>query len=93
MIALLLLHALLSLLAFATFGLDKRAARRGGRRVPEARLHLLALCGGWPGSFLGMAVFRHKRRKPGFVLLTACIALVQIGLWGWWLGQRWGLFA
>jgi uncharacterized membrane protein YsdA (DUF1294 family) len=41
-------------------------ARRGGKRVRERTLHLLALCGGWPGALAGQWVFRHKRRNRTF---------------------------
>lgn len=60
-------HALLSLAAFTIYGWDKHAAIRGARRIPEARLHQLALLGGWPGALLAMRLFRHKRRKAAFV--------------------------
>lgn len=60
-------HALLSLAAFTIYGWDKHAAIRGARRIPEARLHQLALLGGWPGALLAMRLFKHKRRKAAFV--------------------------
>jgi uncharacterized membrane protein YsdA (DUF1294 family) len=34
--------------------------------VPEARLHLLALVGGWPGGLLAQQFLRHKSVKPSF---------------------------
>ncbi len=67
MTILLLWHAALSLAAFSVYGWDKRAAVKGTRRVPEARLHLLAMLGGWPGALPAMRLFRHKRRKGTFV--------------------------
>lgn len=60
------LYGLGSLLSFMLYGLDKQAARRGRRRVPEALLHWLALWGGWPGAWLAQQQFRHKTRKPAF---------------------------
>lgn len=56
----------MSLLTFAVYGLDKRAARRNDARVSERALHLLAATGGWPGAWLGQRVFRHKTRKQPF---------------------------
>lgn len=55
-----------SLLALLLYGWDKAAARRGARRVPEARLLLLGLLGGAPGALAGMLLFRHKTRQPRF---------------------------
>lgn len=84
------LYAIASLLTLAVFGVDKRRARAGARRVPERTLHLLELCGGWPGALLGMQLFRHKRRKARYFLVTALIAaahLVALGALGAWLGQ------
>jgi uncharacterized membrane protein YsdA (DUF1294 family) len=80
---LLLVHGLFSALALFVHGLDKWAAGRGRRRIPEAHLHLIALLGGWPGTLVAMRLFRHKRRKRAFVLVTWAIALSH-GL-GWLL--------
>ena len=68
----------MSLVAFLTMGSDKRRAKRGARRVPEARLFLLALLGGGVGGLLGMYAFRHKTRHLHFVLGFPLIAAVQI---------------
>lgn len=59
-------YAVLSVLLFAVYGIDKAAARGGRRRVPEATLHLLAFAGGWPGALVAQRVFRHKTRKQPF---------------------------
>ncbi len=40
----------MSLLTVAAYAWDKRQAVRGEWRIPESRLHLLELCGGWPGG-------------------------------------------
>lgn len=84
----LIVYALASAIAFATYGFDKRAARRGESRVPESRLHLMELAGGWPGALIAMQVFRHKRRKTRFLAVTLAIALLHVAAWGWWLSQH-----
>ncbi len=64
---------------FALFGLDKWAARRGWRRVPERTLHGCALAGGSPGALLGQGLFRHKTAKASFQVVFWIIVLVQVG--------------
>lgn len=79
----LVFYAVLSLLAFLCYGIDKLAARRGWSRIPERRLHLLALLGGWPGALLAQRLFRHKSRKPAFrrtFRLTVTLNLLVLGL-------------
>lgn len=67
---------------FLLMGADKRLARRGGRRVPERTLFLLALLLGAPGGLLGMYVFRHKTRHWYFVLGFWALAVLQLGALG-----------
>ena len=77
-------YALLSVVTFTAYGLDKRAAMRGAWRTPERTLHLLGLAGGWPGGLLAQSVFRHKRRKGRFMLVFAGTALVHVAAWAAW---------
>ena len=53
-------YVLMSTLAFALYGVDKRRAARGAWRISEATLHTIELLGGWPGALLGQRMFRHK---------------------------------
>lgn len=77
-------YTLASLLTFALFFLDKRAAIHNRRRTPEKTLHLFSLLGGVPGAILAILTLRHKNRKPSFWLITALIAAIHIGAWiGW----------
>lgn len=61
------LYCAMSLATFITYGLDKRAARRGDWRVPENTLHALALGCGWPGALLAQRLLRHKNAKAAFL--------------------------
>ncbi len=55
-----------SIIAFLAYKADKARARRDAWRIPEAHLHLLALCGGWPGALAAQHLLRHKNRKAAF---------------------------
>ena len=62
---------------------DKRAARRGARRVPERALWTLAALGGACGVLLPMLALRHKTRKARFAVLMPLLAAVQVALLVW----------
>ncbi len=71
---------IINLIAFLTFGADKRRARRDRRRVRESTLFLLAAIGGSIGALLGMYVFRHKTRHWYFCVGIPAILILQIAL-------------
>lgn len=73
----------LSLITFALYYFDKKAAVRGVRRTPEHTLHLLALAGGWPGAFLAQRIFRHKSSKAGFQLMFWLTVIVNVSVMAW----------
>jgi uncharacterized membrane protein YsdA (DUF1294 family) len=77
-------YGVLSLVAFALYGWDKLQAKRGARRVPELRLHALALLGGFAGAWLGRILFRHKTQKLGFGFVLATAALLHAAGWVYW---------
>ena len=74
--------AVMSLIAFAAFGLDKFKAKTNRWRIPERTLFLLAILGGGVGAFLGMKVFRHKTRHSQFVFGIPAIMALQLALAG-----------
>ena len=75
---------LMSIVAFAAFGIDKRRARLDKNRIPEKRLHLYALLCGWPGALLGQRWFRHKTVKLSFrVVLWLIVTLHTILIVSW----------
>ena len=78
--------AVMSLVAFGAFGLDKYKAKAGRWRIPERTLFILAILGGGIGAFLGMKVFHHKTLHKQFVIGIPAIMIVQIALIAWlWL--------
>ena len=72
--------AVLNLVSFALFGIDKHRARRGARRIPEATLILSAAVSGTMGAWAGMMVFRHKTRKASFIAKMVVATLVDVAL-------------
>ena len=85
MLILLIIIGVMSLAAFAAFGLDKYKAKAGKWRIPERTLFLLALLGGGIGAFLGMKVFDHKTMHKQFVIGIPVIMVIQAVLLGWYL--------
>lgn len=78
---------LLSLLTFFVYGFDKHAAETGRWRAQESTLHLLALIGGWPGTWCAQRLFRHKVRKASFMTVYWATALAHIAAVGAWVGR------
>ncbi len=57
---------LANVLTLAIYGIDKTAARKTWRRVPESTLLVFGVVGGWPGAIVGQQLFRHKTQKQPF---------------------------
>lgn len=68
---------LLNVVAFALMGVDKRRARRRQWRISERALLAVALLSGTVGAWLGVAGFRHKTRKVGFLVLLGLASVVD----------------
>ncbi|HBL05141.1 MAG TPA: DUF1294 domain-containing protein, partial [Aeromonas salmonicida] len=83
-LAILTTMSLLTVLAYAH---DKRQAIRAGRRNPQSRLHLLGLCGGWPGALLPPHWLRHQTPQGSYRLVLRFILLPHLTPWGLWLGS------
>ena len=75
---LILILTVMSAVLFLTMGADKSRAKSHCRRIPEARLFLLALLGGAVGGTLGMWVFRHKTRHWYFAVFFPLLAAIQL---------------
>jgi uncharacterized membrane protein YsdA (DUF1294 family) len=84
-----LVYLVMSAVAFACYGNDKSAARHARRRIPERRLHAIALLGGWPGALLAQAWFRHKSSKTSFQVAFWLIVLLHVAALAWVLQQGW----
>jgi uncharacterized membrane protein YsdA (DUF1294 family) len=83
-----LFYLLVSVVAFAAMGLDKRAAARGRARIPELRLHALEVAGGFPGSLAAQQLFRHKCAKLSYQITFWAIVVLHAAGWAaWWWAQ------
>ncbi|HYE61374.1 MAG TPA: DUF1294 domain-containing protein [Phycisphaerales bacterium] len=80
-------YAIASLVTFAAFARDKRAAVAGRRRIPESSLHLAELLGGFPGAIAAMLIVTHKNRKLPFVLVTLLITASHLIAWAFTLSR------
>ena len=79
-VAYLMVVAVMSLVCFIAYGLDKRQAANGGRRVSERTLHLMAFLGGWPGALIGQRQFRHKTQKVPFRIVFWIVVVLHVGI-------------
>ena len=83
--SILIYAAVMSLIAFAAFGIDKFKAKTNRWRISEKTLFSLALLGGGVGAYLGMKVFHHKTMHKQFVIGIPMIMVIQAVLLGWYL--------
>lgn len=68
---------LMGLVGFSIMGYDKKQAVKGGRRVPERTLFLIALIGGAAGVWFGMSFFRHKTKHVSFQVGVPLLLLMN----------------
>jgi len=76
-------YAVISMLAYITYAIDKKAAINNRRRVSEKTLHLLGVMGGWPGAFLAQQRLRHKTQKTDFQVTFWLTVVVNLACAGW----------
>ena len=77
---LLLYLALINLVAFFLYGIDKWKSRHDKWRVTEARLITIALLGGSIGALLGMKVWHHKTQHAKFRFGLPLILFLHIAI-------------
>lgn len=68
----------INLISFLAMYIDKKKAKRGSWRTKESTLFTLVLLGGGIGGIAGMYLFRHKTKKPGFVIGFPTILIIEI---------------
>ena len=75
---LVLIILLINILGFWIMRYDKKLAQRRRRRVPEARLFLIAFLGGATGALAGMRVYHHKTKHTKFVYGIPMLVLLNL---------------
>ena len=71
--------AILKVITFFLYGIDKWKAKKDRWRIPESTLLLLALLGGSIGAWLGMKTWHHKTMHKKFKYGVPLILVLQIG--------------
>ena len=74
--------AAMSLVGALMIAYDKRQARLGRWRTPEATLHTIELLGGFPGTILARRAFKHKSRKLSYRIVAALMAVAHLAVAG-----------
>ena len=70
--------ALMSVVTFLVYWLDKDSAQVREWRMPETTLQWLSVLGGWPGALLAQSVLRHKSRKIRFQVWFWTVVLINL---------------
>ncbi len=73
----LIILAIINVITFLIYAVDKFLAIKQMRRISEKTLFLLALCFGSIGAVCAMFLTRHKIKKPRFYLVIVAIILLQ----------------
>ena len=71
---------ILNVLTFILYGIDKRRARNGEWRIPEAVLLGLAVIGGSIGALVGMETWHHKTRHLKFRIGVPIIFFLHLAM-------------
>lgn len=69
-----------NLIALILYGVDKVKAVRGSFRIPEKVLLEVMVAGGVFGAILGMLLFRHKIRKPRFIIVAVISSILYLAI-------------
>ena len=77
--------AIINVITFLIYGIDKWKAKKERWRIPESTLLLLAVVGGSIGALLGMKVWHHKTMHKKFKYGIPLIIVLQICVLGYML--------
>ena len=72
--------AVINLMSFIIFFIDKQKSKKGKWRIQEKTLHTFSFMGGVFGSIAAMLLFHHKTKKPDFIIITIIALLLTLFL-------------
>ena len=72
--------AVINVVTFFMYGIDKWKAKKSKWRIREAALLGLAVLGGSIGTWLGMQVWHHKTQHKKFKYGVPAIIIIQLAL-------------
>ena len=72
--------AVINLITFITYGIDKLKAKRGKSRISERVLLTMAAIGSSFGALVAMQVFRHKTQHAKFKYGIPALLILHIAL-------------
>ena len=72
--------AVINLIVFALYGVDKRRAIRGAWRIPERTLLTGTWLLGGVGAWIAMRAFRHKTKHTAFRVSASIGAILSLVL-------------
>jgi len=77
---LLIIYAMINVISFSLYGIDKRRAKKNRWRIRESVLLGVTWLMGGVGAFAGMRLFRHKTKHTAFVISAPLAAVLQVVL-------------
>jgi len=80
---LLIIYAMINVISFSLYGIDKRRAKKNRWRIRESVLLGVTWLMGGVGAWAGMRVFRHKTKHTAFVISAPLAAALQMILMGY----------
>lgn len=84
---LLIYLAVINIVTFFIYGIDKWKAKRAKWRIPESTLLGMAALGGSIGAWLGMNTWHHKTLHKKFKYGIPLILFAQIALLIWLISK------